>query len=606
MRWRAAEVALWVALALALVAPSLRAWDDLPGDGVDLYGTIWFFWWIRDCLTTGADPSWTPYFFYPFGKDVFGHTGNNFVDAVLSLPLQVLFGTPGYYKWWVVVVFLSNAIAFRFLARDEIPDRFAAAAATVLYAVNPYLLYELQCGRPTQAMTCFVLASYFYLRRLDRGWRDAVACGVAVGVTGWTYWYYAFFFLFSCAWFVPATLWDHPDRRRYLRGLAIAAVVAAIVVAPAVVPMAIRDVAGTIPGIERGHGWLELPVTKSLPNGPTLQGYVLWEPEGARFLQSPVWAALALAWVALSGRVSNARRWLGVAAVGLGVAVGLSARIFGHRVWWFPYLLLYDNLPFFDRLWFPYRALVLVFIALSMAAGAMLAAVAAGGGDRARWVARVAAPVLVVGSLAMSWSDCFFPLVSRSGATPAAYRWMAESGGALIDLPRGIAQTQILFQPAHRLPLLGGMGENVALFFPPGHRRLLKNPFVTALTRAGRNPADASPFQPRDRDAIEALGFRWVVLHRELVDSEFNRASNEIDPREMPDAPFAITRRLTNLLGDPVAVDGPMVIWSLSPGMVAPEAIRPSAQVLWQRGWERPEPAAYETRMYEVGRLGRR
>jgi hypothetical protein len=595
MRARAGEVAVWVLLALVLVAPSLRHEADLPGDGVDLFGTIWFFWWIRDCVEHLANPSWTPYFFFPYGKDVLAHTGNNFVDAVLSVPLQWVLGTPGYYKWWVVLVFLSNCAAFRLFVREEVPDRFAAAVATVLYAINPFMLYELQCGRPTQAMTAPLIASLLLVRRVDRSCRDAVFCGIAVAVTGWTYWFYAFFFAFACLWIVPATATDGRDRRRYALGIAVAAIVAIVLVLPAVIPMALRDVAGAIPGIEKAHGWLDLPASKQVPT----QGYAPWEPEGARFLQSPVWAAVGLLWLILGpGR----RPWLGAVAISLLVACGVSEPILGVRFNNYPYILLYNKLPFFDRLWFPYRELSIVFILLSLGAAYLLWQTAARG-DRWRLAVRIGGPLLVLGSLATSWMDCFFPLVSRSGQSPAVYLWMATQGGAIIDLPRGPSQTQIVFQPAHQLPLLGGMGERVSIFFPPGYRRLLKTPFVGALTRATEKPGQDTVILPANKAEFVRLGFRWVILHRELVDTRFNQGS-EIPKQELARAPFDITRRITKLLGEPVAVDGPMVVWSLTPVASAPESLLPTPDNLWQRVWERPEPATFETRMYEQGRLG--
>jgi hypothetical protein len=507
------------------------------------------------------------------------------------VPLQVLLGGTAWYKWWIFVVFLTNAAAFRLLAREEIADPWAAAVATVLYAINPYLLFEFESGRPTQALTAFLVAALILVRRVDRS-RDAVFCGIAVAVTGWTYWFYAYFFAFICLWLVPAILWDHPNRRAFLRGLAIAAGIAILLVLPAVVPMILRDVKGNIPGIEHGHGWLELPKK----NGPLVEGYQLWEPLGPRLFQSPAWAMILAGW-ALLGR--GRRRWLGAAAVGLFVAFGLGTTVGGQRLWSLPYVLLYNKLPFFDRLWFPYRATSVVFVAVSLGAGFLLMRLAAATGRR--WVVPAGGTALIAASLAASWADGFVPLDNEGARLPAAYTWMASKGGAILDLPRGTDPTYIVWQPQHRLPLFGGMGENVSVFWPPGHRRLIENRFVNALNRACRDPERPLPsFTAADRQIVRGLGFRWVVLHRELVDFEFDGLRAERGDAVVDAMPFAITRRLDEVLGDPIAQDGAMVVWSLDEVGVPPADLAPAH--LWDRTWTTPQPAAYARTMSAQGR----
>ena len=56
------------------------------GEGIDSFGTLWFYWWVDFVPEVGSED--TPMFFYPYGKDFFAHTGNNLVDAYLSIPFQ--------------------------------------------------------------------------------------------------------------------------------------------------------------------------------------------------------------------------------------------------------------------------------------------------------------------------------------------------------------------------------------------------------------------------------------------------------------------------------------------------------------------------------------
>jgi hypothetical protein len=133
----------------------------------------------------------------------------------------------------------------------------------------------------------------------------------------------------------------------------------------------------------------------------------------------------------------------------------------------------------------------------------------------------------------------------------------------------------------------------------------LKDPFIRALTRATRHPERAP--SERDRMArptnIHAAGFTWVVLHRHLIDSEFNRFARTADAEERHRAPFQAVERLTVLLGEPLAVEGPMVIWALEEVPPAPPQLAPTVKGLTTRTWERPEPTAYEARLHELGRI---
>ena len=605
----AAEIALYVALAAVGVAPAVLAGRALAGDGVDLYGTVWFFWWIRDCVEHLADPSYTTMFFYPMGKDIFAHTGNNFVDAVFSLPFQWLFGHPGWYPWWIGAVILGNALAFRPLAREELGPGAPSIVATALFATNPFVLVELQCGRPTQAFLWFLPLALWYLRRLEQP-RDAVFAGIAAAAVGWSYWFNGFFFAFAAVWIVGLELWDRradpAALRRFGLGLLLAATVGALIVAPGVALMALRKAHDAIPGVQDHHrGWFELPDVAGR-GAPTLQGYVLTEPEGVPYLHRVAWALALPLWLVLG---PARRRWLPVVVIALVLATGLEAKIGGVKWPMYPYIALYNELPFFDRLWFPYRALTLVFLAGSLGVGAVAGRLGALAG---RWGDRFVAPAtLGVGALVLGGTlveldrDEMFPFRVRDATTPAVYTWMAPQGGAIIDLPPRIAQNYILYQPDHQLPLFGGMGENVSLFWPKGYKERNKNLFVAALTKVCRDPKERATFAPRDRKVIVDQGFAWVVLHRELVDSEFNREHAAAwSPAQIASAPFQITERLTEMLGPPIAVDGPMVVWSLRAApAVAPAALAPTPERIGARIWDRPEPLPYERRLYELGRI---
>lgn len=600
------EAGVYLLLVFGAISPSLGSATHVVGDGVDLFGSLWFFWYIVDSIQTLHDPSWTDLFFFPYGKDVFGHTGNNFLDAVLAAPLQWFLGNPTYYKYWVAVVMLGNALSFRFLARRELESSWAVFVSTALYTVNPYIIFEITCGRPTQAFLWFLPLALWGVMRADRSVWVAVLGGFATAMVGYTYWFYGYFIAFAFVWLVGVGVvgrWRDPEGRPglYLRNVGIAAAVTALLVAPWALAMLGSDMPVQA---QSSGGLLGLPTSVDNGVSTNLHSYFLDEQRGARFLQHPAWALGALAWIALGrGRL----KWLGVAVVGLLLATGPLYEWGDTQIRMWHYLVLHNGLPFFHRLWFPYRALVLVFLALSLGMGFAVQRILEGASSR--WPARawLLAPLLgsglLAGTLAVEHQDYLYPFTVRDVAVPRVYDWMAsQSRGAIIELPRGITHVSIVYQTHHRMPLFEGMGANVRFFWPAGVEQRLKTPWIKELVRAARHP-DREVDTSVSGEAILRQGFSWVVLHRELLDSEQNRSAATLSRAKRDRLHAVVVSKLTQLLGDPVAVDGPTVVWALVEVQPPPVDLRPTAANLSERSWERPEPAPYEARLYELGRI---
>lgn len=498
--------ALYAAVAVAGVLPALRP-GHVAGDGVDAFGSIWFFWWIRTCIEHLGDPSWTNLFFYPDGKNVFADTGNNFVDAVLAAPLAWVLGPLAWQPVWVVVVQLGNAATFRVLARELWGPGRLADAATLLWMVNPYVLVEITAGRPTQALLWFVPAAVVYLLRLCRApaARHAVGLGVAVAMAGWTYWFTGFFLAALLLPLALAAGRRAPDRAAVARGVALSVAVCALLVLPAAVPMARAYAADLVPGAGLATN---TPGEVANNVAPELHGLVQMETRGEPLFGSPVWAlALLAALIWRAVEVPGGRgRWIAALLVtllfGLGAGVPVGEAVIPNP----PYVLLYQYLPFFDRLWFPYRFAAVAFVPAVVLVVGLWQRLGARGWMLAAFVA---------GSLGTNVARGTWPFRVHDARAPEPLLAMREVGGAVIVVPMGIQHDGLMWQTAFGLPTFGGMGESAPVFWPEGYRRRLKNPFVRALAEAANGRG--RPFEPHHRAAIEDLGFRWVVLRLDFV-----------------------------------------------------------------------------------------
>lgn len=533
-------------LAAAGVIPALVR-DHVPGDGVDAYGTDWFYWWIRTCLAHGGDPSHTSLFFYPDGKDIFAHTGNNFVDAVLAAPFAWVFGPVLSLSLVYLALQLMNVACFRPLAVDELGDGPAADVATFLWQLNPFVLFELGAGRPTQAMVWFLPAAVLYLRRVARAPTSGNVAwfGLSVAMTGWTYWFNAYFLVFLLLLLAPAELRAAPSPRRALLGWLAAAGVCLVLVAPAAWQMEAAVHTGAVPGVGA-----DAPQALANNVEQELHGLWLMETRGEPLFTQPVWAAGLL----VSVFVARSRwtvAWGVLVFLGIGAGVRVGDTLVEHPV----YLFLYRHLPFFDRLWFPYRIAAVAFLPATFLL-------------THTWRRLGARPWVAIGAVGLSLAGqhAVWPFPTHNPRPPGLLREVTAAPGGVIFTPMRIQHDGLSWQTFFQRPTFGGMGESASVFWPRGYKERMRNGFVRALSDAASRPAHPTDFTADQRARIEGLGFRWVVLRRDLVrqlaDVSADRIGERVDPEAWVDA--AITRTSAVVGGPPLGFEGEIVVWDLA------------------------------------------
>ena len=615
-----------MAFSLLAVAGTIGRPGRVIGDGVDLYGTFWFYWWIDRCLTSLTDPSFTDMMFHPLGKDIFAHTGNNFVDAVLAWPVQALLPYPGYQPVWVLVLLAVNGLTFWPLARHLFGKRsWATLLSTGLWTIHPFVLFECMTGRLTQAMLWWLpLAVLGFVRTgepLGPGgrWNQfkwPLLMGVMTGLCAWTYWFLGYFVVLGFAWMGAVTLARPPEGRRrsdLLAGWAASAAACVIVVLPGILAMRGAADTGAVPGLhDASAGLFDLPRQLGNNVSQTLHGLVLMERHGQPQLTTWTWL---LGLPLLLAFARNRLLWLGLAGTIVAFAIGpVWPGADGESTRMFHYLLAYRLVPFFDRLWFPYRMVVVAFLGLCVAAGTAMSRL-----QDSRFGRHAGLVALVVLGLAAVEQNrhLALPLVSRDLAPPKVMHALGEVGGGLIELPVGLARVSIAWQPVHEQPTFGGMAENARLFWPPGFDKRLSNRFIRFLKGATIDPAQERTFKPSDVLRFKAEGFRWVVLDRHLVDANLHNTPmwRKLDDSKEArlQAPFLVQDYLAAELGPPVAVEGEVVVWDLqgwgakgreiSPPIPELAPFAPTHESLTTRTWPLDDMPAYERHLRESGRI---
>ena len=529
-----------VSLAAVWTAPHARLAGEAFLDGM---GTQWFF----------ALPGWawegrsglahTDLLFHPWGKELFLHTGGNLVDAVLAWPLRAVFGPILGFNLFLLVLFALNGFAGGRLASTFRMGPRGQAVAALLFALSPYLLVELEQGRPTQALAAFLALGLAALRE-----RRGLAAGAWLALSGWTYWYAGLVVGLCAALWLPLALLE-PGRRQTLRAWTLAALVCGALVAPAAWPMFGELAAQEVPGllaVEDGRLLFETVegdaqavfVTDFVGQAGVLSesGFLV----GARLLGP-------LQLLALLGGVLALRRrslpLLVLAAVGLLVGAGPSTALYEQAA---------GELDLLRRWWWPMRATVLVHLAAAVLGAKALST----------WLARHPRVLLGAAVLtAAAWSLGHAPLSSWEARFGDTTRCLAEAPeGAVLDLPLAKDQRHLWQQVGHGKPQMGGMLSQKASFGAGEVEELLRtNPFAEELVALGAGDFRRGGEEPAGRGALVDLGYRYVLVRQGAYERPSSQGTRSDYPR--------LERALLNRLGPPSSKDedGPnaVTLWVL-------------------------------------------
>lgn len=516
-RGRWLMLASYVVLAVVVIGPrNLFSAASVGGVGVDLPGTIWMHWWVRTTLEHLSLPITTDLLFYPDGKNFFNDTGANYIDAYLGVPLQWLFGVPGFIDPLGLVVLVGNALAMQALATDLTGGRHPAAAwaAAAAFELNPYAVQQLAEGRPTQAMLWFALLATRHLLRLREGtWRDAVLFGVFTVLQGLTYWFMVYFLTLAL---LPVAIVELARAPRVVAPrLALAVAVAVGIAAPFLLRIHGEIAAGHV-GRLGGTDWAQGPAASP----------VRW-----RLTREMI---LTASWLVTFGLGVWTWRRAGPLLVGLLLVLAFSAGalvdVTSPPLQNHFFTTLWSHVPMLPRLGFPERVASMAFVLLAMCAAVGLSR-----------LDRVWAPLFVGVVLAEGLWRGGMPIPTTRYHIPDGNLRVRDLGGAVIYLPFGANEDAMVFQTVHGQPLFGGMGERERDLRPPGYEQRLQNRFVVMLGGTLNDTEAPIGYHLADREAISAL-FRWVWLDLRFSPPSWTAIGYDRDAK---------LRRLTAELGRP-------------------------------------------------------
>ncbi len=549
---------------------------------VDAYGTQWFYWFVDRQARLGEGAGHSSLFFHPWGKDVFAHTGTNVLDAYAALPFRLVLGPVLGYNVFLLAALVVNGLAFAWLARQFTQDRLAIGVGAVLFAFSPYVLFEAEAGRPTQALLVFPVLLLLFLWRTGsrRGLLPPLLAGTALALSGYQYWYYAFFLGMGC---LAHGLWRaaYPPegaggRWRILARHSLVAVTALALTLPFAHALLSGGATGgeSVPGLLDMDRW-SLRANPPITEAGTKVGLFLWQPllrQTGAFVQDldgterflfrgtwmlvAMWASLAL-WIWRPGKLQRGPV-LAMMGISLLLALGPVLLLGGLALPNPLYIGLSKALPFMQRLWWPARAFVVMSILVNLTLVVNL-------GHLRERAARYRIGAVVV--IALAWglelaALGYLPFPTWHAGVPAGYRCLEQGGDeALMELPFAWTQAHLYYQTQHGRPIMGGMLENNPEFTPDEVFALHEeNTFVASMMHTAHGRPGEKPWTEEDRQAVHDLGYRFVVLQKDA----FHVAKR--DPGLLDNVRRLQQRHLTQGLkkvaGEPVYEDARVAIYA--------------------------------------------
>ena len=533
----------------------------LVGDWMhpDCISNHWLLVWVAEQLGEGRGILHNGAYYWPIG-DAPVLAGNG-AEGVAYLPFHAALGWPlGVVAYSSAVLVLNGMGGWclgRAMGATATGSLVPAAAATV----NPYLLTELSAGRFSQVSIGWMLlclAAWLHLVEAP-SWPRALRAGALWAVTGFFYWYHAWFvalaligLLAACALASKPLCW---------RSLLLGAGTAAVLIAPWAWLFA--DSWSAIPGAGEAFPPAQAALDSALPRFPMLGG-----PPDVGAISALVWGLGLAGAIGALARGNHIQRWaLGTCALFTLLAMGPFAP-------WAPYTLLYDLAPPLRRFWWPLRHVAL--------AGVLWAALGAlwlrrfSWGPGIAWLAALSTPLLIA-----QFGDRHQVQTTRLELTPPGLQTLADlPEGVVLQLPlapkaSGV-QLPLLYQLLHKKPMLNGHAPWVERVRPPAwDARIAANSYLSQLQALERGEVDGTfQFVAADLEALRASGLRWLVLDRATF------------PFALQSAVKAHRAAADALFGDPVVRGRGLRVWDLAlwsgkeavpvPPVVWPEDLEPA------------------------------
>ena len=565
---------VFLLLTVAMTWPLLIEFtSSLPAGSGDVRQNFWNFWWWKKCLLElHQHPYWTQYLFFPTGVGLVFYTHSSF-NMLLALPVTVLLGPAAAYNFCVLFALTLAGWGAYLLVRELTGDARAGVLAGLVFSYFPQHMEQTLEHLNLFSIQFIPLTLLYFLRVCRQGGRkNAVLLGVFFALNALCSWHLGLKLLLTL---LPLGVWQLFRPSRALRGLlrdwAVAALLATVMVLPAVSPLISEAFSAEEPyyrkpDTNRGIDPVYLlipPFANPLWGRLVADAYIERAYQAAGFLCYLGFVPLGLAALALARRARGAAYWSGFGLVTLVLSIGShpywDGRLYENIT--LPFALL-QQIPVLDLMNVANRFLILTSLALGV--------LAALGWTRLR--RQTDGRFLAVAGLVLL-EYLWLPFPMRATDISPIYQQLKVSArqGAILDIPfhqRSRGADDMVAQTVHERPIGGGYHST----YPPEPQR-----FIDQDSMLSQLVGVPKLVRPIDRDHLLSLGFDTVVLHKYRMESYGQKLLSQVERSDITGYKFASGRggipdetmnrirgELTELCGPAEFEDDSIVVFDLT------------------------------------------
>jgi len=525
---------VYALLTLFMTYPLIaRLGTHLAGDGDDMWVHYWNGWWVKRVLRQGGDLYHTDLLFHPAGVSLLYH---NFawVNILLWLVLEPIVGGIAAYNLVYLLHIPLCGLGMFLLARRLTRSNGAALVSGLAFAFWPYRM--LDANHPNMIATeglPFLMLALLCLLQEKRPLRDGVVAGLVIALVGYVRWQLlvlagSMVLLYLCY----TLIWERERWSwRAVGGLALMVGLALALMAPALYPF-LRDqlAGGSLAGVYAVNvtdhkqdlaAWI-VPQSQHPLSGLYDRLFQTYAATMTRRHYSafigPVVLGLAVVGVVKRRAERETWFWVGLAASSFLLALGPYLHLDGvcYTSVFLPYRLV-GWLPPVKILRYPHRFNALLAVPLAVLAGYGTSVLRGWSARRGRWLARSA--VLAAGLLVVL-DYLSVPTAIVPARVPGFYSALVEERGdfAIVGVPGARRDTEryMFYQTVHGRPLLGGHVSRL----PPQALEFASSVPLTAGLYEGGEMDTQLPDVSRQLSLLAGAGFRYIVLHKDMLSSE--------------------------------------------------------------------------------------
>ncbi len=523
----------------------------------------------------------TPHLFAPWGMNLYVLEPHYFHASFTPLVWFWYLPFPTDYNLLLLLAIVTNGLALALAIRVLIKDTRAALIGGLVLVVAPYILTDLLAGRiPQGFLWTLPLFMLFYQAWILKGGRkNLILSSFFLALSSFSYLFYGLFMGLAMGIHVLVSLlFQRQQRITVLKRFLMVVVISGVLVLPVIYPF--LHEAGTresVQGVNTGRlipfhlpPDLETPDIEIVP-APAVLGENIFHPVGVFSLLLTVPLLIYIRRTRKDPEERIERRmgltFLGFALFFLALVPGPYLTVPGSQAR-LPTLfsLLYVLTPGFNRITTTARFLPVALVFLGLAVGyAVKILLKRLPGEKSRWIFTGA---IILALLSLTRFSVTMILKDPPAVPPSIRSLAGAAPGGVIDMPilseRAGAEA-MWFQTVHMNPILTDNNMRYESTRPAEFNRMVKtNPFVRTLDLlSGPDLIAPETVSLRGLEFFRKHNFKYIVVHKNALagDEEEYRSKTPHGRRRRHSK---ISANLETLLGKTLYSDPVVDVFDLS------------------------------------------